>query len=403
MDQEENSYREHRTPGPEAARRISAVQERLRTSGMIGLLALHPVDLYYFSGTLQNACLWIPAEGDAVLYVVKNMERARAESPLAEIRPRRDLTALEDCVPPGPESVVGLEMDVLPMKEFARIQALLPERTFKDATPLIQSVRQIKSRWEAETMRRAGELHARVFREIPQWIREEITEYELSATIEKALRLQGHQGLVRVRRWNLDLFYGPVVSGPSACHPSGFDGPVGARGLYPAMPQGGGRRKLRRGEPVLIDLVFGYSGYFVDKSRTFFLGPPADEYREAYDLCLRIQEAVVSRLRPGNRCDTVYREVMQAFEGASPYWEHFMGCGENRVRFLGHGVGLELDEWPVLAPGFRKPLQAGMTLAVEPKIFLPGRAGIGVENTFLVTEGTPEKLTDFPDDPVVVD
>jgi Xaa-Pro aminopeptidase len=403
MVPEEIDYREYQTPGPEVARRISALQERIRTSGMTGLIVMHPVDLFYFSGTSQNGTLWIPAEGEAVLYIVRNLERARAESPLAEIHPRQELKALEDRVPVGMESVIGLEMDVLPMKEFNRVQDLLPGRTFQDATPLIQDVRQIKSAWEAACMRDAGERHARVFREIPRWIREGSTELELSAFLERALRLEGHQGLVRVRRWNLDLFYGPVVSGPSACHPSGFDGPVGARGLYPAVPQGGGWRKLRRGEPVLIDLVFGYNGYFVDKARTFFLGPPSDEYMEAYDLCRRIQEAIVSRLRPGNRCDTVYQEIMHSFEGASPYWEHFMGCGENRVRFLGHGVGLELDEWPVLAPGFREPLQAGMTLAVEPKIFLPGRAGIGVENTFLVTDGTPEKLTDFPDDPVVVE
>jgi len=402
MAQEEDEYARHRTPGSEVSGRIEAVQGRLALAGMAGLLVLHPVDLFYFSGTLQNACLWIPAAGDAVLYVARSLERARRESPLAAVLPREELKQLARRVPSGPESVIGLEMDVLPVKEFSRIQGLLPGRSFQDASPLIQGVRQIKSPWETACMRRAGALHARVFREIPRWVREGTTELELTAAIERALRLQGHQGLVRVRRWNLDLFYGPVVGGPSACYPSGFDGPVGARGLYPAAPQGGGLRRLRRGDPVLIDLVFGYNGYFVDKSRTFFLGPPADDLLEAHGLCLRIQEAILSRLRPGVSCDAVYREVMASFSGASPYWEHFMGCGENRVRFLGHGVGLELDEWPVLAPGFRQPLQAGMTLAVEPKIFPPERGGVGVENTFLITEGPPEKLTDFPDDPVIV-
>jgi Xaa-Pro dipeptidase len=401
-NQEEDGYREFLTPPRDVENRIAAIQQRLRDEGMTGLLALHPVDIFYFSGTAQNGTLWIPAEGTPVLYVIRSLERARAESPLTEIRPREELKELDDRVPPGPDLAVGLEMDLLPVKEFSRIQGFLPGRSFENASPLIQGVRQIKSPYEAGCMRQAGERHARVFREIPQWVREGVTELELSATIEKALRLQGHQGLVRVRRWNLDLFYGPVVSGPSACFPSGFDGPVGARGLYPAVPQGGGMRKIRRDEPVLIDFVFGYNGYFVDKARTYVPGRPSREVREAYDLCLRIQEAIVSRLRPGNTCSSIYNEVMQDFEGASPFWEHFMGCGENRVRFLGHGVGLELDEWPVLAPGFRAPLQAGMTLAVEPKIFLPGKGGIGVENTFRVTDTGPEKLTDYPDDLVAV-
>lgn len=403
MNDGEHAYREHHTPAQEIQRRIRAAQERLRACGMAGLLALHPVDVFYLSGTAQNGWLWIPADGEPVLYVIRSLKRAKEESPLARILPREELKALADRVTAGPDLPVGLEMDVLPVREFSRIQALLPGRTFEDATPLIQGLRQIKSPFEAACMRLAAERHARVFQGIPQRIRPGITELELSAALEQDLRLQGHQGLVRVRRWNLDLFYGPVVSGPSACHPSGFDGPVGALGLYPSVPQGAGRRTLRRGDPVLIDLVFGYNGYFVDKSRTFFLGRPCREYVEAYDLCLRVQDAVVSRLRPGTRCDTLYREVMRTLDESSPFREHFMGCGENKVRFLGHGVGLELDEWPVLASGFRETLQAGMTIAVEPKVFLPGRGGIGVENTFLVTDTYPEKLTDHPDDPVILD
>ena len=402
MPEKETSYQDLLTPRSEVEKRIASLQERLREASLEGILCLHPVHIFYFSGTVQNGILWVPGEGPPRLWVIRNLERAREESPLPEIFPREDLKNIARVVPPGPETRIGLEMDVLPQKEFQRIRKLLPERAFVDAAALIQQVRQIKSPFEVSWLRRAGRLHAQVFKEIPTWIREGQTELDLSARIEYGLRVCGHQGLVRVHRWNMDLFYGPVVSGTSACYPSGFDGPVGAQGLYPAVPQGAGQKRIVRGEPILVDLVFGYNGYFVDKSRTFFLGKPAEEYMEAHDLCREIQEAVVSRFIPGKSCSSVYREVMEAFENTGPFWPHFMGCRENKVRFLGHGVGLELDEWPVLAAGFKEPLQPGMAIAVEPKFFPPGKGGIGLENTFLVTEAGPEKLTDFPDDPVVV-
>lgn len=403
MQETETDYRDYLTPRAEVERRIASLQAKLRDSSLTGILSLHPVHLFYFSGTFQNGTLWIPREGPPVLWVIRNLERAREESCLREIRPKEELKDIARMVPRDPGTCIGLEMDVLPHREFKRIQKLLPEITFKDAAALIQRVRQVKSPFEVEWLRRAGRLHARVFREIPAWIRLGQTELELSSRIEYALRLHGHQGLVRVHRWNMDLFYGPVVSGASACYPSCFDGPVGARGLYPAVPQGAGQKKIQRGEPVLIDLVFGLNGYFVDKSRTYFLGKPSGEYVEAYDLCREIQSGVVSRLTPGKTCSSVYQEVMEAFEGKGPFWPHFMGCRENKVRFLGHGVGLELDEWPVLAPRFEEPLQPGMTIAVEPKFFPPRKGGIGLENTFLVTEAEPEKLTDFPDDLVILD
>jgi len=298
---------------------------------------------------------------------------------------------------------IGLEMDVLPAREFLRLEQHLAGAGLEDATPLIRRVRQTKSPFELGFMRKAAQLHAEVFAEIPAMIRESRTELDLSARIEFALRRRGHQGLLRLRRWNQDLYYGPVVSGTSACSPTPFDGPVGGLGLYPALPQGAGRRELGRGEPILVDVVFGYNGYFVDKTRTFALGALSGEWVEAYRLCREIQGEIARRLRPGKLCSEIHAEITAAFEGTSPFWPHFMGCKDNKVRFLGHGVGLELDEWPVLAPGFKEPLLSGMTIAVEPKFFPPGKGGIGLENVYLITDQGSEKITDFPDDLVIVE
>ncbi len=403
MKQADDRYREFLTPSEEVERRIARFQRLLQEQGFDGALVCHPVDIFYFSGTAQNGYLWIPSEESPVLWVQRSLERARRESPLREIHPYPGLQALGNRVAGKKGVRVGLEMDVLPTKEFLRLQERLAGAELEDATALIRRVRQTKSPFELGFMRKAATLHAEVFAEIPRMIRESRTELDLSARIEFALRCREHQGLLRIRRWNQDLYYGPVVSGASACSPTPFDGPVGALGLYPALPQGAGRKELERGEPILVDVVFGYNGYFVDKTRTFALGGLSDEWIEAHRLCQRIQDETVRRLKPGKPCNEVYAEVVAAFEGSSPFWPHFMGCNDNKVHFLGHGVGLELDEWPVLAPGFKETLRPGMTIAIEPKLFPPGKGGIGLENVYLVTDQGTEKITDFPDDLVIVE
>lgn len=403
MKEAEERYREFLTPSEELERRVTGLQVLLRKQDLDGALLCHPVDLFYFSGTAQTGYLWIPSGGSPVLWVQRSLERALRESPLRDVLPYEGLRALAPLASLEKGSRIGLEMDVLPAKEFLMIQERMAGTTLVDATALIRRVREVKSTFELDCMRRAAWLHADVFDEIPRMIRESRTEIELASKIERALRCREHQGLVRLRRWNQDLHYGPVVSGSSACTPTPFDGPVGALGLYPALPQGAGRKRLCPGEPILVDVVFGYNGYFVDKARTFALGSLSKDWIEAHDLCRNIQDEVIGRLKTGKRCGEVYGEVVGIFEGSHPFWPHFMGCGDNQVRFLGHGVGLELDEWPVLAPGFEEVLVPGMTLAIEPKFFPPGRGGVGLENTYLITDGGAEKITDFPDELVIVE
>jgi Xaa-Pro dipeptidase len=277
MSRAEEIYRDFLTPSAEVERRIALFQSLLREQGFDGALVCHPVDIFYFSGTAQNGYLWIPSEESPVLWVQRSLERARRESPLREIRPYPGLQALGKRVAGKKGARVGLEMDVLPTKEFLQLQKQLAQTDLEDATALIRRVRQTKSPFELGFMRKAAALHAEVFAEIPRMIRESRTELDLSARIEFALRCREHQGLLRLRRWNQDLYYGPVVSGTSACSPTPFDGPVGALGLYPALPQGAGRKELEPGEPILVDVVFGYNGYFVDKTRTFALGSLSDE------------------------------------------------------------------------------------------------------------------------------
>jgi Xaa-Pro aminopeptidase len=188
---------------------------------------------------------------------------------------------------------------------------------------------------------------------------------------------------------------GVVVSGASALYPTSFNGPVGAEGPYPNSPSGAGWKQLAAGETVMLDLVTMHNGYHADTTRTFFLGgEPTDAARRGHDGCLEVARWIEERMRPGASCSDVFREVRSLVEKRGEP-DGFMGFGENRVRFFGHGVGLELDELPVLAQRIELRIEPGMVVAVEPKAFLPGTGPVGIENTYVVTDDGCERLCPF--------
>jgi Xaa-Pro aminopeptidase len=229
-----------------------------------------------------------------------------------------------------------------------------------------------------------------------------LSDIELAAEVEAEARRQGHQGVIRTRRFNAECFYGHLLSGEDGAVPSWIESPSGGRGLSPAFNNGVSGRRVRAQEPVLLDYTAVVDGYHSDQSRVFALdGLPAEADR-AYQACLAILEAVLARLRPGERCVKVYEAAVQLADRLG-YAERFMNAGSAQVPFVGHGVGVELDELPVLGRGSDVCLEPGMTLAVEPKIVCPGLGIVGVEDTILVTEGDPEILTVTPRHVWIVD
>jgi Xaa-Pro aminopeptidase len=385
-------------PESEIRNRLERLQSWMRVSDVDAVFVFQNADMFYFSGTLQSGLLCLPAQGEPVFLVVKSLTRARLESPLEKLvalpgmRKAPGLLAGEGV---GKLRRVGLELDVLPVNHLQRLREVFGGVEFTDASDAIRSIRMIKSPHEAEQVRRAaGQLNL-AFREIPGWLVAGISELELAARLEGFLRGLGHQGLTRMRGFNNEMGYGAISIGPSASHPSCFPGPVGFVGLYPGMPNGAGDRRLAPGDTVMFDIVGGYGGYVADKTRTFAFGDIAPDMAAAHSFVLELLADIEQLLRPGTPCELIYRQALDRVED-TPYEENFMGLGQERVRFLGHGVGLELDDLPVLASGFKTPLEPGMTIAIEPKIFFPGRGGVGIEDTYLITGTGFEKLTLSP-------
>jgi Xaa-Pro aminopeptidase len=360
------------------------------------LVVLQNADLYYLSGTLQTGVLWFPREGEPLLAVRKSYERAKTESAITNIVPLKTYSELPNLIP-NPGGIVGFELDVLPVSTYQQISKYFQKSKIVDGSMAIRNARAVKTAFEIDCIRQAALQLDKMFLDIPAQLREGLPEFELAARIEYVLRMAGHQGLIRVRRFNMEMHYGAVSFGETSAYPHAFDGPVGIRGLYSAVPAMGSRKTLKRGEPVMIDICGGYAGYIADGSRTFSVGAVSQQMKDTHQFILELNAWIEQQLRPGNIPSEIYSSIMDRVAKTS-FAQHFMGAGENQVRFVAHSVGLELDEIPVIAPKFDTPLEAGVVLAVEPKVFYPGLGGVGTENTYVINDSGCERLTVSPQD-----
>jgi Xaa-Pro aminopeptidase len=392
------------TPGHELEKRIQMLQAAMASAWLDGALILQSADLFYYSGTIQQSHLYIPAAGRAILMVRKSLARARAESRLELILPLRSARNLLDTVAahglPRPRRL-GLELDVMPVTVFRHYQHLLEGITLLDCSALIREQRAVKSEYELELMRSAARRSERIYQAIPELLVEGIREVELAGQVEAVARREGHQGIVRMRTWNNEIFYGHLMAGESAAMPSYMASPTGGPGLNPSIAQGASTNRIRAGEPLLVDYLFAPDGYVVDQTRIFAIGDLPADLVQAYEAMLRVQAAVVEAARPGVTGDALW-QLASGVADEAELSDHFMGYGHDRVRFVGHGVGLELDEYPVLAAGQEMPLEAGMVVALEPKAIFPGRGVMGVENTFVVTDAGLERMNAMDDGIVFV-
>jgi Xaa-Pro dipeptidase len=388
-----------RIHGSELDNRIARLQARLVAAGDAeAVFILHAADLFYFTGTVQDAWLVIPRSGPPLLLVRRSLERARAESTLEHILPLetpREIPKLLASHGVGRLRRVGLEFDVLPVEQYARMGRLFPTTQFMDASQVIREVRMIKSAYEVVCIRRAAAIQDCMAKKLCEVLRPGLTELELAAEVESEARRRGHQGIVRTRRFNLECFYGHLLSGENGAVPSFLDAPTGGTGLSAAFGNGPSTRRIQPHEPVMLDYAGAVAGYHSDQTRIFSLGAISEDLVKGYQACLKIREEVMAALRPGAKASDIFARAALLAEQLG-YADRFMNTGAAQVSFVGHGVGVELDEIPYLAAGSNLTIDAGMTLAVEPKIVFPGRGIVGVEDTILVTTGDPECLTFSP-------
>ena len=388
------------TPRDEIDRRLAALRSALAADGLDAALIVQHTDLAYFSGTNQQAHLVVPAQGEPVLLVRRVLERARSESPLERIEPLRSLGALPAALAAaglGGGARIGLELDVLPARLYLGYARRLPEHELADCSPAVHRVRARKSGWELGCMRAACEQVRRGAEAVPGLLRTGAIESQVQLEVERVLRQAGHQGQLRFRGFNQEMHYGQVLAGPSGAVPGYSDSPLCGPGPNPVLGKGPNGHVLAQGDPVIADLVGGHDGWLSDQTRTFAVGAIDADLREAHDCAVSILRAVEAECRPGTPASSLY-DLAEGIAAQAGLEEHFMGAGPQRVRFLGHGVGMEIDELPVLAPGFDEPLEEGNVIAVEPKFVFPGRGAVGIENMYAVTADGFETMTTAPEE-----
>ena len=390
------------TPPVEIKARIHGLQRRMAEKGLALVLIIQNVDLFYFSGTLQKGYLFIPVEGEPCFFVQKNYERAIHETPLKCVRLEsfRELPALvQDHQLNG--NRVGMELDVIPVSLFYRIKTLFKNWEILDVSSEIKEVRSIKSDFEIEQIHRSGRIIDEVFTQARQYIREGVTEVMVDGILTSIGRSHGHQGFLRMRGLNQEMMNIHVLSGESGSTHSFCDTPLSGSGLSAAIAQGSSSRRILRDQPIVIDYGGGYNGYVTDETRTFVIGQLRDPLLKAYEVALDITGEMESSVRPGDSPMHIYERALE-MAGKAGLGENFMGHGEGKVAFVGHGLGLEINEWPILGRGYRKPLQAGNVFAFEPKFIFPGEGAVGIELDYVVRENGVERITRFPKELVVI-
>lgn len=362
-------------------------------SGWECAVILGRINMYYLSGTMQDGMVIIPRDGEAVLWVRRSYERALDESCFPRIEPMGSYRDAARASPNLPDTVY-LETELVPLAMLERLQKHFP---FSHARPLdlqISRVRAEKSAYELSRMEQAGRIHERVLEElVPRILSEGMSEAGFGSEVYAVMVREGHFGIVRFGGMGIEVEVGHLGFGDSSLYPSSFDGPGGCRGMGPAAPVlGSPDRRLAKGDLVYIDNGCMVEGYQTDKTMTYMFGGTVPQ--EAIELqcrCVEIQDDVASQLRPGAVPSRIYEDTLN---GLTPgFLENFMGYRQRTARFLGHGVGLLVDEIPVIARGFDEPLREGMTIAVEPKKGVRGVGMVGIENTFVVTPGGGRSIT----------
>ncbi len=393
------------TPTTELEYRCKKLQEYMRSESLDAVIIVQNADLFYFTGTVQSGSLYVPASGQPIFMIRKDAGRARMESGLKVVIPfnsMKDIPALlAQYKYPVPKRI-GLELDVLPVNFFERYRKVYPNADFADATPLIRKVRMIKSHYEIHIMQDAADQVDRVYRRAREIIRVGMTDLEVAAELEFTARKDGHQGLVRMRGFNSDICYGQIFSGTDSAVPAYSDTPLGGMGLNPSFGQGAGLKRIAPHEPVIIDFAGCVDGYLSDQTRVFSVGGVSDRLQRAYDDMLVIQELMTDTVEVGMSWGALYDACFRRAENMG-YADSFMGAKGAQVSFIGHGLGVEIDEYPFIARGFNQmSLEVGMAFAFEPKVVFPGEGAIGIENTYYLSNEGLKRLTHSSDELVIL-
>ncbi len=389
---------EFKVPAAEIQGRISRIQKKLQENEIDGILIIQRVDLFYFSGTAQNGLLYIPAKGEPLLLIKKYMPRAKKESSInqiIEIKSIKDVPRLISDFFGGLPQILAFEFDVIPVNEYNFYRKLFPNQEYVDGSPLIKKIRMIKSKWEIAQMERTGELSCQTLEYARDNLRPGYSEMEFASMLEAISRKLGHGGMLRIRNYQTEGYPWHILSGKSGGMVGLLDSPSSGEGTSAAFPCGAGYKKLAPDEPIMIDFNCVMNGYHFDETRMYAIGSMPQKAFDASQAAIEIHNEVLDKIKPDISINTLFQISVAKAESLG-YATSYLGPPGYKVTFIGHGIGLELIEQPIISTNNKDILKPGMIFALEPKIVFENEFAAGVESVFLVTETGYRLISQLP-------
>lgn len=377
-------------PESEQQLRLGRLRRLMADASLPAILVTDLANIFYLTGRVYNGYIYIPAEGNPVYFVRRPVELEG--DGVVYIRKPEQMT---ESIGLGLPEAVGLELDLLPYNSVMRLRAALGDTiATPNASPVLRAARSVKTAMEQEALRLSGIKQEHVYRLIPKLYREGMRDIELQVEIERALRLEGCLGQFRISGDSMEIYMANILTGRNADNPTPYDFAMGGAGLDPSLPVGANGEIIKDHTTVMVDANGNFTGYMTDMTRTFSLGTIEELAVKAHDTSIAICDAIAKAARPGTEAKSLWKiaETMAADAGLS---EYFMGHTQ-KAGFVGHGVGIEINELPVLAPRSRDIIAEGNVIAVEPKFVIPKVGAVGIENTYIVGRDATECITRAP-------
>ncbi len=376
--------------------RAARAGELCRQKGLAGLLLTYNTDVYYLSGTMQQGAVFVDDQGGLQVFMRRHQERAQAECPFEVTLVKgysQIAETLNEVLPRG--AVLGLTMDVMPALEYQGWEGRLPDLDLVDASQPWLVLKGVKDQIELDALSRSGKLTAELYDELPNVLVPGKSECQAAGEFLAMAMARGGLSLIRSRSSYMDMYSWHLVSGPEATWPSAVDAPFSGIGLWPSFPLGASLKPLKRNEPIIVDVAICFDGYSTDQTRTYCLGKAPEPIKHAHECLQAVEAEILERLKPGAISGEIFDAAIRVADDMG-MGDYFLGRPDHRIRFVGHGVGLELGAPPYLLAGSQAVVQAGQVYALELKIVLD-QGPVGLENTVVVREkGLPSIFSPIP-------
>lgn len=374
--------------------RVEKIRKRMQECGLDACLIAGNSNIYYLSGRIFRGYVYVPLKGEATYYVIRPFELKGGD--VVYIRKPEQMPELMAAKGVELPKKLGLELDVLTYSDVVRLKNVFVDSEIINTSVMLRQCRMVKTDYEIEKMKYCGQCQAKAYARMAKAYTDGMTDLEFQIEGEKILREEGSLGFYRTSGSLMEIFMGSVLNGENADTPTPYDFAVGGGGVNQSLPVGANGNIIKEGTTIMVDMNGNFNGYQSDMTRVWKRGEVSDLAKKAHDVSRAILRELEVMALPGVGVAELYNKACEIVE-ANGLSDYFMGYTQ-KAAFIGHGVGIELNELPVLTPRSKDVLQKNMTIAIEPKFVIPNEGAVGVENTYVVTEQGLENITIFPEE-----